>query len=187
MERASWLLRGRLSGRAITSKLADASFRDREVQDAFNLTIEPIEPWQSYQIGDYDLQTVKANHGSPEQTTMVHALRDRRTGKTLFYCTDTGNLPEETWPRLAELGWTFDLMAVDFTFGFAGRSGGHMNHEQVLEEVEAGRRAGVITGATRILATHIAHHSNPTHSELVERCQPFGIEVAYDGLVVEAT
>jgi phosphoribosyl 1,2-cyclic phosphodiesterase len=161
------------------------SLGEAEVQDRYQLAIDMISPWESRSFGDYDLQTVKASHDDPALMTMVHAIRDRRSGRSLFYCTDTGPLQEGTWMRLAALGWAFDIIAIDFTFGFAGRSSGHLNVEQVLEELGAGREAGAITGSTRVFATHIGHHSAPRHSDIVERCGPLGIEVAFDGLAIE--
>lgn len=162
-----------------------ASTIDRAFQESLNLTISIIEPWQERSCGPYRIQTVAANHGGAIEA-MLFAIADQRGGQ-IFYGTDTGPLPPDTWPRLAKLGWLFDVLVLDHTFGFAERSTGHLNAEQFLEEVGAARKAGVISESTTILATHIGHHSNPAHDELVRRAHERGYEVAYDGLTVDAS
>lgn len=157
---------------------------DRAFQESLNLTISIIEPWQELSFGPYRVQTVAANHGGAIEA-MLFAIAHELGGQ-IFYGTDTGPLPPDTWPRLATLGWSFDVLVLDHTFGFAERSTGHLNAEQFLEEVDLARKAGVICESTLILATHIGHHSNPAHAELVRRAQERGYEVAYDGLTVDA-
>jgi len=163
----------------------ERSFADASVQQAFNLDITIVAPWQEFAFDRYRVQTVKANHDVPELEAMLFAIEDTASGATLFYGTDTGPLPAETWSRLQELGWSFDVFILDHTFGFAGRSSGHLNQEQFLEEVDAARAAGVLTPGSRVYATHIAHHSHPAHHELAERARAAGYEIAHDGLVVE--
>lgn len=167
-----------------SSEDGHGSFTDPAVQDTYQMDVTIVEPWQTYELGPWRLLPVPANHGQPDQQCLLYAIRDQQSGTTLFYATDTSNLPDGSWERLAELGWQFDAIAIDFTFGFAGRSERHMNHEQVLEELEKGRAAGAISRQTRVFATHIAHHSNPSHAELVLKCRAIGLEVAHDGLVV---
>jgi hypothetical protein len=161
------------------------SFADPETQAAYDLRIHVIEPWKAFEVGHYDVLSVKANHDAESVETMLYAIRERSTGAQLFYGTDTGSLPADTWERLVEAGWCFDSMVLDFTFGFAGRSGGHMNHEQVRDEIAAARSSGAIREGVAVYATHIAHHSNPAHTRLVEMCRSMGIDIAYDGLVTE--
>lgn len=156
---------------------------DQAVQESLNLRISIIEPWQEFSFGPYRVQPVAANHGGAIEA-MLFAIADERGGQ-IFYGTDTGPLPPDTWPRLAKLGWSFDVLVLDHTFGFAGRSTGHLNAEQFLEELELARTAGVIVESTTILATHIGHHSNPAHNELVRQAHERGYDVAYDGLTVE--
>lgn len=163
----------------------ERTFADPAVQQAFNLDITTIAPWQEVAFGRYRVQTVKASHDMPDVEAMLFAIEDTITGATLFYGTDTGPLPADTWPRLAAQGWSFDLFILDHTFGFSGRSNGHLNQEQFLEEDAAARAAGVLAPASRVIATHLAHHSHPTHGELVERARLAGYDIAYDGLVVE--
>jgi hypothetical protein len=94
-------------------------------------------------------------------------------------------MPPETWDALAYFGKACDLVVLDHTFGFKKRSSGHMNAEQFLEQVARLREIGLLRESSRIFATHIGHHSNPTHPELVTFAAQHGYEVAYDGLAIE--
>jgi phosphoribosyl 1,2-cyclic phosphate phosphodiesterase len=158
---------------------------DPELMARLNLRHYPIAPYETTWIGDnrYRVFSVPATHGNGIEA-MLHAIE--RDGRRLFYATDTGPLPEAVWQALAGDGWRFDLVAMDHTFGFAGRSTGHMNAEQFLEQIAAMRRYELIGQDTRLLATHLAHHSNPLHDELAAFAAEHGYEIAYDGLVVHA-
>lgn len=158
---------------------------DPAVQESLHLTITTIEPWREFKFGPYRVQPVAANHGG-EIEAMLFAIADER-GDQIFYGTDTGSLPSDTWRRLAALGWSFDLVILDHTFGFADRAAGHMNADQFLEEIDAATAAGAVSEFTTIVATHIAHHSNPAHSELVRRGNALGYEIAYDGLTIDTS
>ncbi len=161
------------------------TFRDPHVQQRFSLQITEVEPWQDFTVGPYRVQSVPANH-APGLAAMLYAIEDTRSGEQLFYGTDTGSLPPSTWHRLAALGWSFNLLVLDHTFGLGERSDGHMNQSQFLAEVAAARAAGVISDTTRIIATHIAHHGNPAHGELSRLAAEHGYEVAFDGWTVDA-
>ena len=153
------------------------------VPDGHRLTLTEIEPWQEFSFGPYRVQTVAANH-DPAVSPMLFAIE--RDGKRMFYGTDTSTLPDETWPRMAELGWTFDLVVFDHNDGFTRSvSPTHMGSEGMLREVGIMRELGMISDATQILGTHIAHHSNGPHSVESARAEALGYEIAWDGLVVE--
>jgi phosphoribosyl 1,2-cyclic phosphate phosphodiesterase len=153
-----------------------------EISDRFNLTICCIEPFQKIEIGPYQVFSMAANH-APETTAMLYLIE--RDGRTLFYGTDTGELPQSTWDALEAHGRPCNVVVLDHTFGMKGRSNGHMNHEQFLEQVDQFRSLGLLAADARIYATHLAHHSNPTHEELAAFAAKRGYIPAYDGLMVE--
>jgi hypothetical protein len=130
------------------------------------------------------VQAVEANRQMGIEA-ILYAIEDTRSGDRLFHGTDTGPLQERTWPRLAGLGWDFDLVVLDQTFGLGRRSGGHLNQKQFLEEVAATRAAGLLKESTRIIATHLAHHSHPTPTEMARLVGGHGYEIAYDGWVAD--
>lgn len=172
----------RRAARILRSEDAEIGLFDPTISERLNLHVYAVEPFQSFAVGPYQILSLKANH-APETTAMLYLIE--REGRVIFYGTDTGEMPQATWDALEYFGKPCDLVVLDHTFGFKRRSTGHMNTEQFLEQVAKLREIGLVTESSRVFATHIAHHSNPIHPELVAFAAQHGYEVAYDGLVVE--
>jgi phosphoribosyl 1,2-cyclic phosphate phosphodiesterase len=87
------------------------------------------------------------------------------------YCTDTSEIPAESWSRLEGL----DVLILD-----ALRTAPHVTHMSLSQAVEASQRIG----AKRVYFTHISHDLDheATNAEL-----PDGMELAYDGLRIPLT
>ena len=180
-----------LGSAATVERIAQVSPKSRPKMDMVfapraegnKLTLSEILPWQEHFLGAYRVQTVAANH-DPMVNPMLFAIE--REGRRLFYGSDTSTLPDETWSRLAGLGWTFDVVVFDHNDGFArSLSPSHMGSEAMLREVGIMRDLGVVNSGTRILGTHLAHHSNGPHSVESARAKELGYELAWDGLVVD--
>jgi hypothetical protein len=43
-------------------------------------------------------------------------------------------------------------------------------------------REGVLGPASKLVAHHFSHNGRLTHRDLVERLDPYGVAVSYDGL-----
>jgi phosphoribosyl 1,2-cyclic phosphate phosphodiesterase len=87
------------------------------------------------------------------------------------YLTDCNRIPDESWPMLEGL----DVVVID-----ALRDRPHPTHFTVAEAVEASRRIA----AQRTYLTHMCH--DLPHAATSARL-PDGVELAYDGLVVECS
>ena len=87
------------------------------------------------------------------------------------YCTDTNQIPEESWERLTGL----DVLILD-----ALRGSPHATHFSLPEAVEVARRVG----AGRTYFTHVAHELS--HAK-TNRDLPPGMELARDGLRIPLT
>ncbi len=85
------------------------------------------------------------------------------------YLTDCSAIPDASWPLLAGVR----TLVVD-----ALRERPHTTHFSVPEAVKAAARIG----AERTYFTHISHELG--HAETCARL-PRGVELAYDGLVLE--
>ncbi len=81
--------------------------------------------------------------------------------------------------------WQFDAVVLDHTFGTSEGSANHLNAEQFREQVAPFRAGGLMAKDARVVAHHLAHHSNPSHPELVEFAASHSYEVAFDGLALE--
>lgn len=84
----------------------------------------------------------------------------------LAYCTDTNEIPAETWPLLEGL----DTLVLDCL-----RESRHPTHFSLAEAVAVARRVG----ARRTLLTHMGHELGHAATQAV---LPAGVELAYDGL-----
>lgn len=173
---------GKHAAGRLRTELDETLLHHPDFFDMFNLRYCPLSHFGAEEIGPYRVFTVPANHDG-DIDAMLHAIE--RDNRRLFYATDTGTLPIEVWKALAAEGWVFDVVVMDHTFGMASRSNGHMNHEQFTEHIAEMKTFGLVHDTTRILATHLAHHSNPLHDELGTFASERGYEIAYDGLVVE--
>jgi len=89
----------------------------------------------------------------------------------LAYCTDTNQIPDETWPLLGGL----DTLVLDCL-----RPERHPTHLSLDEALAVAARVG----ARRTLFVHMSHDIE--HAAVSARL-PAGVELAYDGLVVPLT
>jgi phosphoribosyl 1,2-cyclic phosphate phosphodiesterase len=151
------------------------------MSEALNLSIHPVEPFQTFAVGPYRVTSVRANH-DPRIVPLLYVIE--RDGRTLFYGTDTGAIPEETWAALSAGEYRFNVVVLDHTFGLKDRASGHCNREQFLEQVARMRELRLLADGARIYAHHLAHHSNPAHDELAQIAADGGYEAAYDGLTL---
>ncbi|HEV2529955.1 MAG TPA: MBL fold metallo-hydrolase [Thermomicrobiales bacterium] len=162
--------------------LGGRDFRDAEVQRLFNVRHRTIAPWDEMSVGPYRIIAIPAVHDLTI-TPLLYGIE--RDGRRLLYATDTTTMPDETWNCLAERGWRFDVVVMDHTFGTADRVTGHLNGAAFRGQLDTMRTRGLLADGARAYATHIAHHSNPPHDELVELCAGWGYDVAWDGLAVD--
>jgi len=96
---------------------------------------------------------------------------------------DTGWWDEETWQVLGQ--YRFDAAIVDCTAGAQNSREYHMNAEAVIDARTRLLKCGAIDEASRFIANHFSHNGGLTHSQLVDKLAPAGIEVGYDGMEIE--
>jgi phosphoribosyl 1,2-cyclic phosphate phosphodiesterase len=114
-----------------------------------------------FRIGDLEVQPIPLLHGR-------RPILGYRFGR-FAYLTDCNGLADEAWERLEGL----DTVVID-----ALREEPHPTHFSLGEAIEVARRIG----ARRTFFTHMCHHlrHEPTNARL-----PAGMELAYDGLVLD--
>lgn len=111
-------------------------------------------------------------------------LRVRRGGKTIFYGHDSGIYPAATLDQLSD-GIALDIALLDCTNGSIESNHHHLCASGVVQMVTELRRRKAIVDRTRAVATHFSHGGKWMHEELVRYFLPHGIEVAYDGMVMD--
>jgi len=115
----------------------------------------------SFCIGRQEIVPVPIFHGH-------RPILGVRIGR-FAYLTDCSRIPDESWPLLTGL----DLLVVD-----ALRESPHPTHFSLSEAVEVSKKVA----ARRTCFTHMCH--NLRHADTCAKL-PAGVELAYDGLVVQ--
>jgi phosphoribosyl 1,2-cyclic phosphate phosphodiesterase len=116
-----------------------------------------------FSLGGVDILPVPIMHGA-------RTILGYRIG-SFAYLTDCSRIPDSSWPLLEGV----QTLVLD-----ALRERSHPTHFSVSEAVEAAQRIG----AARTWFTHISHDLG--HADTCARL-PRGIELAYDGLVLETS
>jgi phosphoribosyl 1,2-cyclic phosphate phosphodiesterase len=153
---------------------------DPTAADRFRVNAHAVAPFETFDVGPYRVSSFLANHGSGSIVPLVYVVE--QDGRRIFYCTDTGPLPEETLQALAKLPGPLHIVALDHTCGLKPTLPGHLNLDLFVEQLARLRRNGILADDARVFAHHIGHHSNPSHPELVEHVARYGYAVAFDGL-----
>lgn len=146
-----------------------------------NLVLHLLEPFQEITTSTGDkILPLPADH-----VEGALLLRIARGGKTLFYGHDSGLYPQETLNALAR-GPKLDIVLLDSTFGSDNSSNrGHMSIEGVIQMAEQLRASGCLNSSSQVIATHFSHNGGLLHEELVRAYLPHGIQVAFDGMVID--
>jgi phosphoribosyl 1,2-cyclic phosphate phosphodiesterase len=141
---------------------------------------EVIEPFRPVDVGDVRVTPVRADHGGPEAavTYLVES-----GGRAILQGNDTGWYPDDTWQFLA--GREIDAVLLDCTYGLKSGGASHLGAPEVVEAKAELLSLGALATDGRMIATHLSHNGGALHQELCEFFAPHGIEVAYDGMVIE--
>jgi phosphoribosyl 1,2-cyclic phosphate phosphodiesterase len=147
--------------------------------------VEPValRAYQPVTDDDLEILPLEADH-APGKAPLLYLLT--RGGKTLLVGNDTGFFLPEVWKMLA--GKHIDIALLDCTGSLrhADWTHGHMGAETVVKAAEQLREMGCADNDTRLVATHFSHNGGSIHTDLEGFFAPHHIEVAYDGLILEA-
>jgi phosphoribosyl 1,2-cyclic phosphate phosphodiesterase len=153
-----------------------------ELGDFLLMQTRVIKPHQSLDIGRYKVHTIHAHHKEPE--VCLNFIID--DGKTHFlYGNDTGTWEATEWDFIESLGIKLDVIALDCTVGLKPGGGGHHSNESFLATYAEFVSRGLLSPGARFFAHHFSHQWNMVHDDIVPFMAPHGVEVTYDGLVVE--
>ena len=153
----------------------DAATLD-DVRRTFSYVFDPETP-RGGGLPDLDLmiatEVIVVNGHRIQTVPILHGRRQilgLRFG-SFAYLTDCSAIPDSSWPLLHNL----DTVVLD-----ALRERPHPTHYSLAEAIEAAHRLA----AKRTLFTHMCHDLG--HEQTNARLPP-GMELAYDGLVLECT
>jgi len=163
-----------------------ARIREETKQPAENLHlgVHEIGPGQRVQIGGFAVTALEAQHASDEEDALNYVLE--KDGKTLLIGHDTGWWLEQTWELVA--GFRIDLAILECTYGLlnADMRSHHLGIAATVAFRDELQHRGALAPGAHVVANHFSHNGAANYDELCEWFAPHGIEVGYDGLVLDA-
>jgi len=157
---------------SITDRLGETS--------KMGLTLHTLKPFETVNAGEFRVKALLADH-DPNKVCFIYLFYSR--GKIILYGHDSGWFPEETWREIE--GFRLDLAILDCTAGAISSRRNHMGLKEIIEMREYMISKNIADKDTIFVATHFSHNGRLLHDELVEKLYPRGIEVAYDGLIID--
>ncbi len=140
-----------------------------------------IHPFVSFAAGDMFVLPIPASHSS--YLNPVNYILFRR-GRTLLAAFDTGWYSEQTWSALNE--WQFDVLVAECTTGHkSDPMNEHLSVHSVKRMHSELKRRGCLKDTSRFVTVHFSHDGGLLHEDLERVFCGTGIEVGYDGMVVE--
>lgn len=141
-----------------------------------------IFEYQEYQIGDYKVYPMLADHNQAEKC-YIYIIVDKE-GKTLLYAHDTGYLREDCFEFMNS--FRFDYVSLDCNHGKENSRRNHMGMEccgdvkaRMLEEKMADEE-------TIFVVNHFSHNClYLNHDEIEKDAKKYGFLVSYDGMQIE--
>ncbi len=137
--------------------------------------------FQSFEHGGYEVTPIRAHHKEDED---AHNLVIQDGKSTLIYGTDTGVWDPPTWEYLG--GIKADCLILECSEAFASTNyDGHLDIQEFDMVLERLRKHGTVHSGTQIWTTHHSHQGEGTHDELCAHFEPRGVNVGFDGVVIE--
>lgn len=155
------------------------------IKDAFpeaqDLEMVLLKSFERVCLDEYELVPIKAYHKLDEDSLNLIL---RKNDKCFLYAADTGIYQDETWEFLTD--WKFDAAVIECTDGFNPADyWGHLSCAELIEVVSRLRKMGCLDEKSLVCTTHHAHTGLGTHAELEHALNPHGIEVGFDGKILE--
>lgn len=140
-----------------------------------------LKSFEPANVGDYLVTPVSAYHKLDEDSVNLIIEGD---GKRILYATDTGVYQEPTWDFIS--GIRFDCVVVESTDGFSPSDyWGHLSCVEAVAVIDRMRKIGCVDDQTIVVTTHHADSGGANHAQLVDFYRPDGIQVGYDGMILE--
>jgi phosphoribosyl 1,2-cyclic phosphate phosphodiesterase len=147
------------------------------------LDIHQTNSFSAFSVADYRITPFRANHKLDEDSQNFVI---ERQGKKLIYATDTGVIFPESMDYLS--GQAADALIIECTEGFVPTQyHGHLDIHECRQMVESLRKNHALRQGARVVTVHHADQGEGTHDELSAALSPDGIEVGYDGMVIDLT
>ncbi|MBS4220152.1 carbon-phosphorus lyase [Bacillus sp. FJAT-49711] len=138
-----------------------------------------IAPFITFAIGNFQVTPLLADHDKDETCFIFYI---EKGNKSMLYGHDTGWFPAQTWAWLEDK--KLDFVLLDCTHGLIPGRRNHLDIDAVKEIKDIFSAKGIIDDTSKVIATHFSHNTKLSHAELISLLRPFGIDVGYDGMIV---
>lgn len=163
---------------------AECTRRELREDVAKTITVNRIELFKSFSVGDYTVTPFPALH-TPAELAMLFLVE--KDGKGYLHLYDTGKVSEDTYLWLKSHGKKVQLVSMDCTLidTHSSTSGRHMGMDENLEVMTRLQADGVADENTKFVITHFSHNSAPFTERLQAIEKQYGVIAAYDGMEIE--
>jgi phosphoribosyl 1,2-cyclic phosphate phosphodiesterase len=174
-------------GSGVVKEFYDRAFELEGRYDEARIEFHVIEPYQEYEVGHYSVFPIPAQHGLFKADSLVYAIHDQVSGKSILYLHDTGMPLATDLEALKNCGMIFDFVSMDCTGQGLKRNLGtsHMAFGDNLELIKQLRIRDLVHEDTIYVANHFSHNGGLTYAEMSAQSENYGVSTAYDGLTVE--
>lgn len=145
------------------------------------VALHQLEPFVPVKAGDLTFTPILGSH-IPDEQCLNYLVQCEDA--TILYTPDSGQYSQQTFEYLCSQ--KLDVAIVECTLGTQDfEPGGHMTFQAVLDLRDTLAKHNAVTSDTLFVITHFSHNIGMLHDELSAIAGREGIEVAYDGKVLE--
>lgn len=149
------------------------------VQNSTNLHFQEVFPFQIYEIGDYTVIPLKANHSKKEACLNYLIEKDE---VVFLYLHDTGPLTESTWQFLTSYSKQISAISFDCNQQFSEeKSTTHMNVAANIAVTRKLRQYQLLVESPLLILSHFSHKYTMPHEVFAEKVATYHFLPAYDG------
>ncbi|MFD0693000.1 MBL fold metallo-hydrolase [Paenibacillus sp. GCM10027628] len=145
-----------------------------------NYKFHRVIPFEPMKTQTSTIVPLLADH-DPLETCLLYYIE--KDGKSILYGNDSGWFPEQTWAFLKDK--KLDLAILECTTGRVPHRNNHMSVDAVLDTKLWMDENSVLKPGAPVIVTHFSHNAGLLHEDLTDIFKPHGIQVAYDGLIVD--
>ena len=163
--------------------LENDRYHPEHEEEMYNLTFHALQPAETIHRPDLGLTftAVLSNH-KKDRSTYNYIIE--REGKTLLYALDCGGYEDDMWKVIAQ--HQYDCVVLEGTFGLMpDEFPMHQNLNKNLRYLDFLNANHLWKKEQNFILSHMAPHWTPPYDEYVKIVEPYGIQVAYDGLTIE--
>ena len=167
----------------VKSVFEECTSREMKKEVAPHVKFNEIAPYQVFNVGEYKVITIPANHSKTEDALLFYIEREKKGYLHLY---DTGRICDEAFEFLAKNGAKANAVCFDCTFieHTGGDFARHMGIEDDMLMKQKLIDKGIIDADTKLILSHFSHNSNPTGERLKKIEKQYAVIAAYDGFEI---